>query len=738
MRCNPWRWLWGLVPVALMGWAAVQIEHARIERDLTTRGKEVLAQAGFGWADLSFSGRDGTLSGKAVEESEPARAMETALGTWGIRTVRDYSGLIDKVDRYEWTAWRRDNRIRLNGLVPNEQARRQVIGIVKASLPNLEVDDRLRLARGAPSTDIWLGGVGFGLKQLAQLKNGGRIDLDVASLSVAGEANDVRAYRSVKAALRGAMPPGITLKQDDVTAPVVKPHVWSARRTGDQLTLAGFVPNEKILEVIIAAARDGGVKLKVVDETQPGEGETESWTDAAVAAVRALAELEEGSAELRDAALTFTGLAESETGAAAARKELQQGVKGAFKVSEQVRVRAPLVPIIAPHTTVGDLDGGELTLSGHVPTEDARQALLTFAAARLPSVRVRDTLQLGLGQQPGWQKCVEIGLDALARLGNGRASIVDRKLELAGRTQAEDLAQSLPAVLRNAAGADCETEARIALEPRPEPMLRWSAVHDHGELVLSGQVAGHEARSELVRTAEGLFGGARLTDHMTVVGEASEKWTRAAREGLTQLARLRRGDAQIEGLELTVSGEAREEAVHSSVRETLARQLPAEYRGRETIVVRPDQPPAPVSHSQTTAAIETRSRPEEARKIEVNTCQEMLQATMRTGTIEFERGSAKLDAESLPTLQRLGEVASNCTSVRIEVAGHTDVEGHPDNNQRLSERRAQAVVDFLAEAGVPAARMHAVGHGVSRPLVPNTTDENKARNRRIEFSVSAE
>ena len=39
MRCNPWRWLWGLVPVALMGWAAVQIEHARIERDLTDAGQ---------------------------------------------------------------------------------------------------------------------------------------------------------------------------------------------------------------------------------------------------------------------------------------------------------------------------------------------------------------------------------------------------------------------------------------------------------------------------------------------------------------------------------------------------------------------------------------------------------------------------------------------------------------------------------------------------------------------------
>jgi outer membrane protein OmpA-like peptidoglycan-associated protein len=721
-----------------MGWAAAQIEHARIERDLTTRGRQALAQAGFGWADLSFSGRDGTLSGKAVEEAEPARAMEAALGTWGIRTVRDFSGLIDKADRYEWAASLRDNRIRLNGLVPNEQTRRQVIGIVKASLPNLEVDDRLRLARGAPPTDIWLGGVGFGLKQLAQLKNGGRIDLDVASLSVTGEATDVRAYRSVKAALRGAMPPGIILKQDDVTAPVVKPHVWSARRSGDQLTVAGLVPNEKALEVIVAAARDGGVRLKVVDETQPGEGEAESWTDAAVAVVRALSELEEGSAELRDATLTFSGLAGSEADAVAARKELQQGVKGAFKVSEQVRVRAPLVPVVAPHTTIGNLSGGVLTLSGHVPTEDARQALLTFAAARLPSIQVRDTLQLGLGQQPGWQKCVEIGLAALARLGSGHASLIDRKLELSGRTQADNLVQSLQDTVRNDAGADCDTEVRVALEPRPEPMLRWSAVHDHGQLVLSGQVAGDEARSELVQAAERLFGGARLADHMTVVEQASEKWTRTAREGLAQLARLRRGDAQIDGLELTVSGEAREEAVHSGIREVLALQLPHGYRGRETIVVQPDQPPASASHSQATAAIDARPRPEEERKAEVNACQDMLQTVMRTGIIEFERGSAKLDAESLPTLRRLGEVANKCTRVRIEVAGHTDIEGHPDNNQRLSERRAQAVVDFLVEAGVPTARIHAAGYGFSRPLVPNTTDENKARNRRIEFSVAAE
>ena len=737
MKCNPWRWLWGLVPVALLAWAAVQIEHARIERDLTTRGKAALAQAGFGWADLSFSGRDGTLSGRAVEESEPTRAMETALGTWGIRTVRDFSGLIDKVDRYEWAALRRDNRIRLNGLVPNEQTRRQVIGIVKASLPNLEIDDRLRLARGAPPTDTWLVGVGFGLKQLAQLKIG-RIDLDVASLSVSGEAADVRAYRSVKAALRGAMPPGITLKQDKVTPPVVKPHMWSARRVDDQLTLAGFVPNEKALQDIMAAARYGGANLKVVDETEPGEGEAEAWIGAAVAVVRALAELEEGFAELRDATLTFAGLAGSGASAEAARKELQQGAAGAFKVTEQVRVREPVVPVVTPHTTTGELDGGTLTLSGHAPAQDARQALLDFATRRFQGAQIRDNLELGAGQQPGWQRCVETGLDALARLGNGQASFVDRRLVLAGRTQAEDLARSLPEAVRSAVGGDCDTEVRIALEPRPEPMLRWSATHDAGDLVLTGQVAGDEARAELVRAAGRLFDGARLADRMTVVGETSEKWTQTAREGLTLLARLRRGEAQIGGHELIISGEAREEAVHSGIREALGRALPAGYQGRAAVIVRPDTPPAPEAMSQPTAAIDTRSRPEEVRKAEVDSCQDMLQTVMRAGTIEFERGSARLEAESFSTLQRLAEVASNCARARIEIAGHTDIEGNPDHNQRLSERRAQAVVDFLAEAGVPVARMHAVGHGFARPLVPNTTDGNKARNRRIEFSVKAD
>ena len=86
--------------------------------------------------------------------------------------------------------------------------------------------------------------------------------------------------------------------------------------------------------------------------------------------------------------------------------------------------------------------------------------------------------------------------------------------------------------------------------------------------------------------------------------------------------------------------------------------------------------------------------------------------------------------------RRLARAAEACPDVTIEVEGHTDAEGSDERNQPLSERRAQSVVDYLAERGVPVERMKAVGYGASQPVVPNDTSENMARNRRIEFRVS--
>lgn len=72
---------------------------------------------------------------------------------------------------------------------------------------------------------------------------------------------------------------------------------------------------------------------------------------------------------------------------------------------------------------------------------------------------------------------------------------------------------------------------------------------------------------------------------------------------------------------------------------------------------------------------------------------------------------------------------------RVEVAGHTDSRGSDAYNQKLSERRAQVVVDYFVAQGVPANRIKAVGYGQSRPIASNATDEGRAQNRRVELHI---
>jgi len=119
----------------------------------------------------------------------------------------------------------------------------------------------------------------------------------------------------------------------------------------------------------------------------------------------------------------------------------------------------------------------------------------------------------------------------------------------------------------------------------------------------------------------------------------------------------------------------------------------------------------------------------------VKTCEIELRKTIRTGTVLFRSGSAILEAQSFPTLEALSVHAKNCETAAIRIEGHTDDQGPDELNKRLSHDRARAVLDYLVKNGVAPQRLEAMGHGKSRPRVPNTTEENRAQNRRIEISV---
>lgn len=102
-------------------------------------------------------------------------------------------------------------------------------------------------------------------------------------------------------------------------------------------------------------------------------------------------------------------------------------------------------------------------------------------------------------------------------------------------------------------------------------------------------------------------------------------------------------------------------------------------------------------------------------------------------TITFQLSRDQLRPDGAALVSRIASVLRQCPAVGFTIEGHTDSDGPREQNVDLSQRRAQAVVTLLIAQGVGAARLRAEGFGPSRPLVPNDSAANKARNRRIEF-----
>ncbi len=101
----------------------------------------------------------------------------------------------------------------------------------------------------------------------------------------------------------------------------------------------------------------------------------------------------------------------------------------------------------------------------------------------------------------------------------------------------------------------------------------------------------------------------------------------------------------------------------------------------------------------------------------------------------FASDSARLGPAADDILSHAVSVLRANPSVSVRVEGHTDSQGGDAYNQALSERRAQAVVDYLIAHGISGDRLGAVGHGETLPVAPNDTANGRARNRRVELIV---
>ncbi|MEM9178678.1 MAG: OmpA family protein, partial [Pseudomonadota bacterium] len=230
-----------------------------------------------------------------------------------------------------------------------------------------------------------------------------------------------------------------------------------------------------------------------------------------------------------------------------------------------------------------------------------------------------------------------------------------------------------------------------------------------------------EDRAEIAAIAETYFDG-DVIDQMTVEATEYEPWIEGVRLGLPHFSNFESGEMEFDPEDEGFSFEG--EATSSTLqflREDMA-QLEGAYAveiAAETVTVELDE----------ISGVDLGADPLQA-------CQTSFDLIMDANAVVFRFGSAEISRESGNTLDKIMAVAATCAdNLVFEVGGHTDNTGRRDSNLALSEARAQAVANYMRDAGFDVARLVVTGYGPDQPESDNATPEGRAANRRIEFSV---
>ena len=404
----------------------------------------------------------------------------------------------------------------------------------------------------------------------------------------------------------------------------------------------------------------------------------------------------------RDVTLAADAFAEDGRHGAVASVEAVAGVR---LVNDETR----LVPEAKPFVWSAERDVAKVALGGSAPLPVIKAKLLEAAHAALGGVEVADQMNLARGAPPRFENAAQLLLDQIGKLKDGKVSISDTGVSLSGMARELGGREAIAAALKN-----LPEGFKVTANDIKAPPYVFQAYKDPVAvtLTLSGYVSDDNVHAAIIAAASRKFFSEKVVDNLKTSLGAPSGFSTAVMPALGALSRLSTGTLVVSDREVKLSGDALHDAAAAQIRAGLGKDFPQGFQFNADVSVKP--PVAPV---------------------DATVCQQLFSELLGKAKIRFESGRATVDPDSAGLLDHLIDTALRCPTAEIEIAGHTDADGDDASNQGLSEKRAQAVVDYLVKAGLPPARFTAVGYGSTQPVASNETEDGKAQNRRIEFVV---
>ncbi len=382
-----------------------------------------------------------------------------------------------------------------------------------------------------------------------------------------------------------------------------------------------------------------------------------------------------------------------------------EAVPGVRLVNDETR----LVPETKPFVWSAERDVARVTLGGSAPLPAVKGKLLEAARAALGGVEVADQMQMSRGAPPRFDSAALLLVDQIPKLKEGKITISDGKVSLSGMARDLGGREAISTALKS-----LPEGFSVAANDIKAPPYVFQAYKDPVAvtLTLTGSVPDDKVHAAITAAAGRKFFNEKVVDNLKSSIGAPSGFVNAVVPALGALSRLSTGTLVVTDREIKLSGDALFDAAVAQIRASLAKDFPEGWQVKAEISVKPAAAP-----------------------VDPTVCQQLFSELLAKGRIRFESGRAIIDQDSAGLLDRLIEIAMRCPAADVEIAGHTDADGEDAVNQTLSEKRAQAVLDYLVKAGLPASRFTPVGYGSSQPVAPNDTEEGKAQNRRIDFVV---
>jgi OOP family OmpA-OmpF porin len=521
----------------------------------------------------------------------------------------------------------------------------------------------------------------------AQVTASGR-DVTIAGVVLSREA-------AAKAVDKVEQLPGVRAVVDATTAPpVAKPFVFVLQRRDKNIALSGNAPFAGERERIRAAAQSRG--FETTDTASYAAGAPKNFEALATYALAVLAELDDGRVTLSDDALSVSGAARTFDTYDRTLSALRSPPLGAHFAAVEVKP-----PRAAPFVWKAAKSGEAVVLSGFVPSNEIRDFLHAKAAA-LGAVEIKDETRIASGEPSGgFADAAAVALAELANLTEGKAALTDAQLSIEGSgkpnvTKAGVEAHARGGLPKGFALGPVDVAAGI-VSP-----YAFKAQRDGSTLTLSGYAPDENARATIAESAAHAFDG-KIVNGLAIADGAPRGYVSAVTASLQALARLADGAVSVSDREITLEGAAFHSKAPADIERRLASQLPDGFKSAARLaVIDAQQPAEPGRLRLDLAAIAERG-------------------------LSFDAGD-RLDPRSFPVLDAFASTLLRSPDVAIDVIGRTDEAGH--EAEAIMRRRAQAVVDYLLQAGVEPTRLTATGFAASE-----ADNGGGAQNRRIEFAI---